>query len=102
LFGAGPCPLLLEQVITHSLSQIKDPVAREVLKNLFVDNVLLGGDTVTEALNKSRAAKNMFDDMKMNLRDFISNKKEISDKMDTVVPEKTTFLGIPWLPKELS
>jgi hypothetical protein len=103
LFGAGPCPLLLEQVITYVLSRITDPLARgtalEILRNLFVDNVLLGATTVPDALNKSRIAKNIFNDMKMNLRDFISNKNDISAAMDTVVPEKTTFLGIPWLPE---
>uniref|UniRef100_A0A914YL58 Uncharacterized protein n=1 Tax=Panagrolaimus superbus TaxID=310955 RepID=A0A914YL58_9BILA len=99
LFGAGSSPLLLEQVITYALKRCPHDVASEILKNLFVDNVLLGAASIEEVLMKAKLAKSIFDEMQMNLRDFISNKKSISDAMDTVVPEKTTFLGIPWLPE---
>uniref|UniRef100_A0A914Z6A8 Reverse transcriptase domain-containing protein n=1 Tax=Panagrolaimus superbus TaxID=310955 RepID=A0A914Z6A8_9BILA len=92
LFGAGSSPLLLEQVITYALKRCPHDVASEILKNLFVDNVLLGAASIEEVLMKAKLAKSIFDEMQMNLRDFISNKKSISDAMDTVVPEKQLFL----------
>jgi hypothetical protein len=50
-------------------------------------------------LPKAITAKAIFNEAKMDLRNFYSNSPEVSAAMDTEIPEKTSFLGISWLPK---
>jgi hypothetical protein len=74
-------------------------LALEILKNTFVDNVELGANTIAELITKAITAKAIFNEAKMDLRNFYSNSPEVSAAMDTEIPEKTSFLGISWLPK---
>ncbi|KAH7676183.1 pao retrotransposon peptidase, partial [Aphelenchoides avenae] len=77
----------------------ESPVALEMLKNCYVDNILFTAETVSEALQKYGESRQICLDAKMNLREFVSNSTElnesspIEDRADT---GNLKNLGIPW------
>ena len=97
-FGIISSPFLLAATIRHHLESCHGPVARELERNTYVDNILFCCSTPEEALNKYREGKKIFSRAKMNLREFISNSDQVNraipneDKLDTDRPK---VLGIP-------
>ena len=78
-FGVVSSSFLLAATIEHHLDSYATDNA-EILKNdIYVDNVITGTDTVEEAKCLNNAAKSRFIDAFMNLRDWVSNKKEINN-----------------------
>jgi hypothetical protein len=98
LFGSGPSPLLLEQVIRDKFSTLNDPTAAEILENNWVDNVKIDGKDAATVIQKAQFAKNIFAEIGMDLREFVSNNDEVNNAMNSTAPEVTTFLGVPWKP----
>ncbi|KAH7710607.1 Pao retrotransposon peptidase family protein [Aphelenchoides avenae] len=98
-FGLKSAPYLLAGVIQLHLESIGTPLALEMLKNCYVDNVLLTADTVNEALAKYREAKEIFAQIGMPLREFASNSAEFNtavDPADRADLTKLKELGIRW------
>ena len=96
-------PFLLAATVKHHLSTFTNPLATEIAENIYVDNVMMGCDTVDEALEKYRLSKEIFQPAGMNLREFMSNSIEFMsqiDKSDRLDKETPKFLGIPWKPYE--
>jgi hypothetical protein len=75
-FGVVSSPFLLNATTREFLKNHSDPKIRELNKNLFVDNLLAGGENIQEANEIALKAKNIFTEAHMNLRDFVSNKIE--------------------------
>uniref|UniRef100_A0AC35F168 Reverse transcriptase/retrotransposon-derived protein RNase H-like domain-containing protein n=1 Tax=Panagrolaimus sp. PS1159 TaxID=55785 RepID=A0AC35F168_9BILA len=100
LFGAASSPFHLDCCINKLLDEEKDAVAEELKGNVFVDNTLLGANTPDEAKLKAKASETIFKKANINLRDHISNSPEVSEFMNSTVPESTSFLGVKWKPKE--
>ncbi|KAH7710260.1 Pao retrotransposon peptidase family protein [Aphelenchoides avenae] len=98
-FGLKSAPYLLAGVIQLHLESVGTPLALELLKNCYVDNVLLTADTVNEALAKYREAKEIFAQIGMPLREFASNSAEFNaavDPADRADLTKLKELGIRW------
>ncbi|KAH7700183.1 CBN-SRU-33 protein, partial [Aphelenchoides avenae] len=98
-FGLKSAPFLLAGVIKLHLESVGTPLALEMLKNCYVDNVLLTADTVSEALAKYREAKEIFAQIGMPLREFASNSAEFNtavDPADRADLTKLKELGIRW------
>ncbi|ETN73043.1 hypothetical protein NECAME_04351 [Necator americanus] len=55
----------------------------EIKDNLYVDNLLLTADTTEEAVRIYKRTKMIFNDLKMNLREFVSNKEEVMGAKDS-------------------
>ncbi|XGW07238.1 hypothetical protein V3C99_017068 [Haemonchus contortus] len=100
-FGLNVSPYLLGGTIHHHLRTTVDDttLADEIRNNLYVDNLILAASTEEELVQKSLTTRQIFQDMGMNLREFLPNKDALRDK----VPEeahtmKTTqkVLGITW------
>ncbi|KAK6730280.1 hypothetical protein RB195_007005 [Necator americanus] len=71
----------------------------EIKDNLYVDNLLLTADTTEEAVRIYKRTKMIFNDLKMNLREFVSNKEEVmgaKDSKDRSSKKSLKILGIKW------
>ncbi|KAH7696866.1 Pao retrotransposon peptidase family protein [Aphelenchoides avenae] len=71
----------------------------EMLTNCYMDNVLLTADTFSEALAKYREAKEIFAQIGMPLREFVSNSAEFNAAIDPAGKADLTKLkelGIRW------
>ncbi|KAH7693523.1 Pao retrotransposon peptidase family protein, partial [Aphelenchoides avenae] len=98
-FGLKSSPYLLAGVIKMHLEQEGTPLALEMLKNCYVDNVLLMADNVNEALQKYRDSKAIFAKIQMPLREYASNSAQFNhaiDPADRAELEKLRELGIRW------
>ncbi|KAH7718432.1 Pao retrotransposon peptidase family protein [Aphelenchoides avenae] len=81
------------------LEQEGTPLALEMLKYCYVDNVILMADNVNEALQKYRASKATFAKIQMPLREYASNNAQFNnaiDPVDRAELEKLRELGIRW------
>ncbi|KAH7716313.1 Pao retrotransposon peptidase family protein [Aphelenchoides avenae] len=97
-FGLKPSPFLLGAVIQFHLEQ-QGPLAEEIWRNCYVDNIILSADTLDEALAKYRGTKELFASAKMNVRQFASNSKEFNRQMppeDLADLEHLMNLGYNW------
>ncbi|TKR73920.1 hypothetical protein L596_021165 [Steinernema carpocapsae] len=101
LFGVNASPFILGQTIVHHLDHFVPDVdlRNEIKQNLYVDNLVVTAETLEEGLKKYFQTKGIFNDIRMNLRDYSSNNQELL----TLIPEKDRatsmqqrVLGIPW------
>ncbi|KAH7676078.1 Pao retrotransposon peptidase family protein, partial [Aphelenchoides avenae] len=98
-FGLKSSPYLLAGVIKKHLESEGTPLAREMLKNCYVDNILLMADTVEEAIQKYRESKAIFAKAQMPLREYASNNAKFNDAVDPADRadlNKLRELGIRW------
>ena len=80
LFGLGPSPFLLGGVIEQHLdtwSHKQPEIVREIKKNLYVDDLISGGTTVSKAREKKNAATEIFADAAFELHKWHSNVAEL-------------------------
>nr|CAD2177242.1 unnamed protein product [Meloidogyne enterolobii] len=98
-FGIISSPYILAAVIRHHLSKEQTDIANEIKENIYVDNVLLECDSVEEALIKCKTAKQIFSTAKMNLREFCTHERAVSDQIspeDRLEQDIPRVLGINW------
>ncbi|KHJ89034.1 integrase core domain protein [Oesophagostomum dentatum] len=100
-FGLNVSPFLLGATIQHHLrNEVKDKaLAKEICSNLYVDNLILSGRYQSDLCKKAIAARDIFGEMGMNLREFLSN----SNSLLSILPEEACangniqkVLGIEW------
>ncbi|VDK45704.1 unnamed protein product, partial [Cylicostephanus goldi] len=74
-FGLNVSPFLLGRTIQFHLEHFEQDheLAQEIRENLYVDNLILSAQTVEDAKIKALRARNIFEEMRMNLREFASN-----------------------------
>ena len=70
-------PFLLAATLDHHLKGYENSVANSIRENIYVDNVITGKDTVDEASDFYREAKQIFRKASMNLRDWMSNDESV-------------------------
>ncbi|XGW03291.1 hypothetical protein V3C99_014910, partial [Haemonchus contortus] len=58
-------------------------LVEEIKNNLYVDNLLLTANSLEEARYKYKQVKQMFGDLSMNLREFVSNDSALLSNMAT-------------------
>ncbi|KHJ79171.1 hypothetical protein OESDEN_21189 [Oesophagostomum dentatum] len=78
-------------------------LAKEIQKNIYVDNLVLSAETPEEAYSKATQARQIFQDMEMNLREFLCNSTVVQTQFPLgVAATKTTqkILGITWSAKD--
>ncbi|TKR72092.1 hypothetical protein L596_019605 [Steinernema carpocapsae] len=101
LFGVNASPFILAQTIIHHLNHLVDDVnlKNEIKLNLYVDNLTVTAETTEEGIEKYRKTKSIFNDMKMNLRDYCSNDRDLLALIPEGDKAKSTqqkVLGIAW------
>ncbi|PIO55427.1 Pao retrotransposon peptidase [Teladorsagia circumcincta] len=99
-FGTKASPSLLAMSIKYYLEQNHQTELRsEILRNLYVDNVLLLADTIEEAVDKYRKTKAIFMEMSMNLREFVTNDPKVVAQIsepDRSHSESLKVLRVSW------
>ncbi|KAK6742671.1 hypothetical protein RB195_010118 [Necator americanus] len=87
-FGLICSPFLLAGTIKHHLENYatNKNVAREIKRNTYVDNVVLTSPSTTDAVNLYKESKRIFEDMNMNLREFLSNDDDVKQHKTPVNP----------------
>ena len=73
LFGATSSPFMLHAVLLHHLQQSHSPTAENMLRNLYVDNIITGCATPQQAIQFYHEARGIMSDAKFNLRAWASN-----------------------------
>ncbi|XP_073966908.1 uncharacterized protein [Choristoneura fumiferana] len=96
-FGVIASPFLLTATIKHHMNQSKDEQIKSIAEKCYVDNLVIGADSIQEAqdiYNKTRMA---FQQMSMNIRDWVSNNQEFMDSIPKQLQANQTmklkFLG---------
>ncbi|CAD5234345.1 unnamed protein product [Bursaphelenchus xylophilus] len=99
-FGLKPSPFLLQQTIRAHLER-KDPVlGREIIKDMYVDNITVGAENSAEAQRKAERAVELFGSAKMKLREFVSNGNITLPEGLMGNRDKVKFLGTGWMVEE--
>lgn len=102
-FGIKSSPYLLAATIEHHLQNHGSKIADQIRQDIYVDNVISGANSTEEAIDTYKEAKDIFQSASMNLRDWMSNDKEIMDKIpesDKAKVENMKILGHVWNVKE--
>jgi len=91
--------LLLGATIAHYLKQTNTPLAASLQQDIYVDNVVTGVQSLSEAKKLYNEIKALFAEVSMNLREWSSNSKQFSqfvtDK-DRTSGAVCKVLGILW------
>ena len=98
-FGIICSPFLLAGTIKYHLRQIYTSVASKISDNIYVDNVMLGANSVQDAYEMYLESKDIFKRASMNLREWISNSLEflkLLPESETVKGNIVKTFGIPW------
>ena len=75
-FGLTCSPFLLGTTLKFHLQKEGTPLALKILNNMYVDNVLIGTNSVKKAHGIFQEAKDIFKRASMNLRQWNSNSEE--------------------------
>ncbi|EPB68238.1 Pao retrotransposon peptidase, partial [Ancylostoma ceylanicum] len=74
-------------------------IAEDIHNNLYVDNLFMTAETPQEAFKKYKEAKELFNRLNMNLREFTSNSVELNQQIkqeDRSDETKPSTLGLTW------
>ena len=99
LFGATPSPFLLNATIQYHLSQKDNWVARDLMENMYMDNVITGTDCDNKSLEYYSLSRRYLQEAGMNLRQWTSNSEALNHKAqeDNIKAAPTTkILGLTW------
>lgn len=98
-FGIISSPFILAATLRHHLASDKSDLAREMLCNMYVDNLLILANSIPEAQAKSVEAKKIMAKAQMRLREFTTFKPEILDVLpteDRLEETNPKVLGLNW------
>ena len=100
LFGSASSPFILNAVLSYHLDQFKSPVAADMKRNLYVDNIISGVSSESLATEYYTETRSIMLQAKFNLRSWASNSKELQAlAMTDGVADKDTnvnILGLRW------
>ncbi|VDL76429.1 unnamed protein product, partial [Nippostrongylus brasiliensis] len=91
-FGLNVSPFLLAGTIYYHLQNAVDDkaLAQDIRDNLYVDNLILGAVKEGELAQRAAAARLIFQDMNMNLREFLSNTAAVQQTIPQQALTKST------------
>ena len=98
-FGVISSPFLLGATITYHLQQSDNPFAGHLRRDIYVDNMITGVNTLKEAKTLYTEAKSLFLTASMNMREWASNSKEFMEflpEQDKAGKLEHKVLGINW------
>ena len=100
LFGAACSPFMLNAAISYHLNQNDSPTSRDLLRNIYADNVISGSSTQESAITYFNQSRSTLGSANFNLRSWASNSTQLSgmtrthDVADNTNPVKV--LGLWW------
>ena len=100
LFGCVSSPFMLHAALRCHLNHEHSITSRDILANLYVDNVVSGGSNVPDALEYYHNARQLMSNAHFNLRSWASNSPEVRTRaqQDGVADTAVTVnvLGLMW------
>ena len=98
-FGVISSPFLLGATITYHLQRSSNLTVKDLLRDIYVNNLITRVDTVDKGKLFYTEAKGLFESASMNLREWASNSKEFIDfipESDRVTRPNQKF--VRWAP----
>ncbi|VDK52238.1 unnamed protein product, partial [Cylicostephanus goldi] len=99
-FGLNVSPFLLYGTIRYHLETVQNrTLANEIKDNIYVDNLILAADSAEESVNKAQDSREIFNEMGMNLRQFLSNNATLHQNLPQnarATSKIQKVLGIEW------
>jgi len=100
LFGATSSPFMLNAALTFHLAKYDSPVSKDLLSNLYVDNVLSGCATEQAALEYYSESRALLGSAGFNLRSWSSNCTRLqalaSEQQVSESSNPVKVLGVYW------
>ncbi|VDN19173.1 unnamed protein product, partial [Gongylonema pulchrum] len=93
-FGLTSSPFLLVATLRKQLKQENTETVKEILNNLYVDNVMLRAKSVKEAAQKYSETKVLFQSAKMIIREFVNNCQEDYKKSELLLLQQAQTKSI--------
>lgn len=98
-FGVISSPFLLSATVEHHLDYYNSAISNQLKRDIYMDNVITGVNTVQQAEKLYKESKQMFDEANMNLREWMSNNKQVMDLIsvkDKASGNSMKVLGMNW------
>ena len=98
-FGIISSQFILDAMIVYHLQSRKRPIAKQLMKDLYVDNLITGTSSKDAELQIYEQGKQLFKEMSMNLREWCSNSQTLRNsfkKEDRFDGKEMKVLGIIW------
>ena len=100
IFGAVSSPFILFATLHHHLHLYDTPLSHKIRSNLYVDNIVTGCETESQAVQFFQEARSMMCNAGFNLRAWASNSESLTRKaLEDRVGSKlqlTNILGLQW------
>ena len=97
-FGLNCSPFLLAATIKYHLQREDTPINRQILSNIYVDNVITGVEDIQTAKEFYTSAKRIFQQASMNLREWATNDPHIRE----YIPKWIKLNRLPYIYLELN
>ena len=99
-FGAVSSPFMLNASLHCHLAQHRLPTAQNMLANFYVDNIVSGCPSESEAISYYNEARSIMKDAHLNLRSWASNSTLLMDQANgdkvTDTNNPVNVLGLQW------
>ena len=99
-FGAVCCPFMLNATLLFHLSQFTTDTSKDMLRNLYVDNIVTGCDSEKSAMMYYTMARSMMCGANFNLRSWASNSSKLMEQArqdgTATEPSLVNVLGLQW------
>ena len=98
-FGIISRQFILAATIVYHLQSKKGPIAKQLMKNLYMGNLITGTNSKDAELQIYEQGKQLFREMSMNLREWGSNSQTLRNsfkKEDRFDGKEMNVLGIIW------
>ena len=94
LFGAVCSPFMLNAALHCCLAQYTSPTAENMFTNLYVDNIVSGCPSESEAIRHYSKAHSIMNDTYLNLRSWASNSSQLMDRANRDKVQIPTILSM--------
>ena len=79
LFGSTSSPFMHHATLCRHRNSYDTPIADDMKQNLYVDNIISGCKTVSQAIQYYKESHSMMNDAKFNLRAWAANCTELRE-----------------------
>lgn len=98
-FGVISSPFLLGATVDYHLDCYNTALAQQLKRDIYVDNIITGANTVSEGKALYQTSKQMMSEASMNLREWASNDEELYESIpveDRAKGDSMKVLGLTW------
>ena len=97
LFGSTASPFLLNATLKHHLESENNYISKEILDNVYIDNLYLTSDRETELLDNKLVCAETLKKAGFSLHEWYSNSSSVTDNSEKI---ECNILGMNWNTRE--